>query len=184
MSSLTVHSTKTLLSKTTIPLLGFGVWDSPSEKTTQSCLSALKSQYRHIDTAQVYGNEPEVGHAASQSNLPREELFLTSKILFAGTDHAATVEKVLESVEKVGGRGGYLDLMLIHNVTAGAEGIRVIWQAMEECFEKGRIRAIGVSNFGVGRIEQMKGYAKVWPPVVNQLEVRYYRGKKVAKLEC
>lgn len=177
MAPLTLTSTITLNSGTTIPRLGFGVWDSPSHLTTKSCLSALEAGYRHIDTAQAYGNEAEVGKAIADSGLPRSSIFVTSKIVSPAENDAdgeATYRKVLESVEKIGGKGeaGYLDLMLIHNQACGKDKIRVMWQAMERLFKEGRIKAIGVSNFGVGTIEAMKEYASVWPPAVNQLEVR------------
>jgi diketogulonate reductase-like aldo/keto reductase len=170
-SSLTLQSTLKLKSGTAIPRLGFGVWDSPSHLTTKSCLSALKTGYRHIDTAQVYGNEAEVGKAVRECGLKREDVFVTSKILTPDDDDKATYEKVLESVKKIDGEDGYLDLMLIHNSTAGPEGVKKMWQAMEKLHSEGRLKAIGVSNFGVGTIDRMKEYAQVWPPMVNQLEL-------------
>jgi diketogulonate reductase-like aldo/keto reductase len=171
MSSFTIKSTTKLLSGNVIPLLGFGVWDSPKDVTTKSCLEALKVGYRHIDTAQGYGNEAEVGEAVRQSGLKREDVFLTSKIFSPGSDDAETYNKCAESVRKTGGENGYLDLMLIHNVTPGAAGIKMIWQSMEKLQQEGKIKSIGVSNFGIAHIEQMKQYAKFWPPAVNQLEV-------------
>lgn len=177
MAPLTLQSTLKLNTGAPIPLLGFGVWDSPSRLTTASCLSALKSGYRHIDTAQAYGNEAEVGAAIAQSGLPRKDIFVTSKIVNPAEDDEATYRKVLESVEKIGGKGkeGYLDLMLIHNQACGAEKVKMMWLAMEKLRREGRIKAIGVSNFGKGTIEAMRGYASVWPPSVNQLEVSLFR---------
>jgi diketogulonate reductase-like aldo/keto reductase len=170
-SSLTLQSTLPLKSGNAIPRLGFGVWDSPSHLTTQSCLSALKTGYRHIDTAQVYGNEVEVGKAVRESGLKREEIFVTSKVLTPGDDDEATYQKVLESVKKIDGEDGYLDLMLIHNNSSGPEAVKMMWQAMEKLQSEGRLKAIGVSNFGVGSIVRMKDYAQAWPPAVNQLEL-------------
>ncbi len=171
MSRLTIQSTAKLTNGHTIPLLGLGVWDSPTNLTPKSCLEALKVGYRHIDTAQGYGNEAEVGEAVKQSGLKREDIYVTSKIFSPGSDEAETYEKCLESIRKVGGDNGYLDLMLIHNVTPGAAGIKMIWQALEKLHDEGRIRSIGVSNFGIAHIEKMREYAKIWPPAVNQLEV-------------
>jgi len=171
MAELTIKSTAKLSSGKTIPALGFGVWDSPSHLTTQSCLEALKVGYRHIDTAQVYGNEAEVGEAVKKSDFTRGDLFVTSKVLSPGSDDAATYEKCMNSVRKIGGEDGYLDLMLIHNSTPGANAIKKMWQAMEKLHEEGKIKSIGVSNFGIASIEKMKEYAKVWPPAVNQLEL-------------
>lgn len=171
MAPLSINSTAKIASGKTIPLLGFGVWDSPSHLTTKSCLEALKVGYRHIDTAQVYGNEKEVGQAVKQSKIPREELYVTSKIFTPEADAKGTYQKCLDSVQKIDGKDGYLDLMLIHNSTPGAAGIKLIWQALEKLHDEGRIKSIGVSNFGIGHIKTMKEYAKVWPPMVNQLEV-------------
>lgn len=171
ISSLSIQSTAKFANGDTMPLLGFGVWDSPSHLTTQSCLEAITVGYRHIDTAQVYGNEKEVGKSIEESGLPREEIFVTSKILSPGDDNEGTYRKVLASVEKIAGGNGYLDLMLIHNKTSGAKGIQLMWQAMEKLMKEGKLKAIGVSNFGIGHIKRMKEYAEVWPPMVNQLEV-------------
>lgn len=171
MSRFSITTTSKLSSGKSIPTLGFGVWDSPNHITTQSCLEALKVGYRHIDTAQVYGNEVEVGKAVKSSDLAREDIFVTSKILSPGSDAAATRKKCIESVDKIGGADGYLDLMLIHNSASGASAVKMMWQAMEQSQEEGKIKSIGVSNFGIGHIDQMKEYAKVWPPAVNQLEL-------------
>ncbi|CZT17980.1 probable aldo-keto reductase [Ramularia collo-cygni] len=171
MAPLTLRSTVALPNNEKLPQLGFGVWDSPSDLTTQSCLSALKAGYRHIDTAQVYGNETEVGEAVKQSGLPREEIFITSKILGPGDDAEETYQKCLSSVQKIAGDDGYLDLFLIHNVTSGAKGVKLLWQAMEKLQSEGKIKSIGVSNAGIGMIEGMKSYAKAWPPAVNQFEL-------------
>lgn len=171
MTTYTLQSTQKLNTGPAIPLLGFGVWDSPSHLTTQSCLSALKSGYRHIDTAQAYGNEAEVGQSISESGLSRKDIFATSKMVKPAEDAESTYQKVLDSVQKIGGPDGYLDLMLIHNQVPGKEKIKLMWQAMEKVHKEGKIKAIGVSNFGIGTIEEMKEYAQVWPPAVNQLEV-------------
>lgn len=172
MSAFKLVSTAKLNSGNTIPLLGFGVWDSPTHLTTKSCLRALEVGYRHIDTAQAYGNEKEVGECLTQAGIPREEIFVCSKIVNPDGDDESTYRKVLDSVHKIGGKDGYLDLMLIHNSAPGAAKIKVMWQAMEKLHQEGKIKAIGVSNFGIGHINGMKEYAKVWPPAVNQLEVR------------
>ena len=170
-SAFTLQSSLKLNAGNKLPVLGFGVWDSPADLTTQSCLSALKTGYRHIDTAQVYGNEAEVGKAVRDSGLERSEIFVTSKILFPGDDAEATYQSVLGSIKKIDGDDGYLDLMLIHNSTSGPEGVQKMWQAMEKLHQEGKLKAIGVSNFGIGHINGLKSYAKVFPPAVNQLEL-------------
>ena len=111
-----------------------------------------------------------------QFGLKRSEVFLTTKTLAPGGSPEKTYQKCLESIQKVDPRGegegeGYVDLFLIHSPSSGKEGIREIWQALERLREEGRVRSLGVSNFGVGYIEGMKEYAKVWPPQVNQIEV-------------
>ncbi|KAK4615958.1 hypothetical protein CLAFUW4_10104 [Fulvia fulva] len=170
--SLSLRSTLKLKSGAELPQLGFGVWDSPNHLTTKSCLEALQVGYRHIDTAQVYGNEAEVGEAIKKSDVPRKDLFITSKVLAAEGDEEATYQKCLESVKKIDGDNGYLDLLLIHNGQAqGAKGIKALWPVMEKLHQEGKLKSIGVSNTGVGLIESMKEYAKVWPPHVNQLEL-------------
>lgn len=154
-----------------IPRLGFGVYRAHDQKCVQACLDALKVGYRHIDTAQFYGNEKEVGEAVRQSGIPREEVFITTKIMTPGGSPQATYEKLLNSVEKIAGKDGYVDLFLIHSTSSGAAGRKEMWQALERLYEEGKTRSIGVSNYGVKHLEEMKAYAKVWPPHVNQIEV-------------
>jgi hypothetical protein len=151
--------------------LGFGVYRAHGQKCVQSCLDAFKAGYRHIDTAQFYGNEKEVGDAVQQSGLPREDVFVTTKIMTPGGSAQATYEKIVDSVEKIAGQNGYVDLFLIHSASSGASGRKEMWQALEKLLEEGKTRSIGVSNYGVKHIEEMKAYAKVWPPHVNQIEV-------------
>lgn len=166
-----------------IPRLGFGVYQSPPGQCIQSCLTALQAGYRHIDTAQLYANEKEVGEAvrraATTLGIKREEIFVTTKILSAGGSFAKSLAKCGESVDKIdaGGREGdslrqgYVDCFLIHSPSGGKEKRKEMWLALEKLYEQGRARSIGVSNYGVGHIEEMKSYAKVWPPHVNQIEV-------------
>lgn len=157
-----------------IPRLGFGVYRSPTHTCVQSCLKALETGYRHIDTAQFYGNEAEVGQALRTSNLPRDQVFATTKILSPAGSVEDTYDKLLASVEKIGGKDGYVDLFLIHSSSSGPAGRKTLWRALERLLEEGRARSIGVSNYGIGHIEEMRAYAKVWPPHVNQIEVCFY----------
>lgn len=171
-SDFTITSTLSLPnSGAKIPRLGFGVYLSPSEVTKKSCLTALKAGYRHIDTAQYYANEEEVGEAMRESGIPRSELYVTTKILGGGKDVDSTVQMLLDSVKKIDGAHGYVDLFLIHSPNAGAQARKNMWQALEQAQKMGKIRDIGVSNFGIGHIEELKSFAKVWPPVVNQIEL-------------
>ena len=163
-----------------IPRLGFGIYRSSPSVCVASCLHALQTGYRHIDSAQFYANEKEMGEAVRQSGLSRSEVFLTTKILSAAGGPDATYQRCLQSVEKIddglgkGGSGqgkGYVDLFLIHSPSSGTAGRREMWQALEKLLEEGRVKAVGVSNYGVGHVEEMKNYAKIWPPHVNQIEV-------------
>jgi predicted aldo/keto reductase-like oxidoreductase len=156
-----------------IPRLGFGVYRSPTNQCVQSCLKALDAGYRHIDTAQFYANEAEVGEALRTSGVPREEVFVTTKILSPAASIEATYDKLLASVHKISGVDGYVDLFLIHSSSSGSAGRKLLWQALEKLYAEGKAKSIGVSNFGVGHIEEMRSYAQVFPPHVNQIEVRY-----------
>lgn len=123
-----------------------------------------------------------MGEAVVKSGIPREEVFLTTKILSAGGSAEKTYKKCLDSVDKIdagrkegeAARKGYVDLFLIHAAVGGPETRKEMWLALERLYEEGRARAIGVSNFGIGHVAEMKGWGKVWPPHVNQLEVCFY----------
>lgn len=177
-------------SSTQIPQLGFGVYLSTPDVCTNSCLEALKAGYRHIDTAQYYDNEAEVGKAIRDSGIPRGEIFVTTKILFARGSVEETLRACWESVAKIDageeggkegvieegsgsgtvGRKGYVDLFLIHSPNFGAEKTKEMWMALEILKKEGGTRAIGVSNFGRGQIEEVWGYAREGVSV-NQIEV-------------
>ena len=154
-----------------IPRLGFGVYRSPTNQCVQSCLKALEAGYRHIDTAQFYANEAEVGEALRTSGVPREEVFVTTKILSPAASLEATYDKLLASVHKISGADGYVDLFLIHSSSSGSAGRKLLWQALEKLHAEGKAKSIGVSNFGVGHIEELRSFAQVFPPHVNQIEV-------------
>ncbi|KAF4214351.1 hypothetical protein CNMCM8980_009170 [Aspergillus fumigatiaffinis] len=167
-----------------IPRLGFGVYRSPTGQCVQSSLKALETGYRHIDTAQFYGNEKEVGEALRKCGIPRSDIFVTTKILSPAGSPEATYQKLLESVEKIGGQDGYVDLFLIHSSSSGSAGRKELWQALERLLEEGKTKSIGVSNFGVKHIEEMKAYAKVWPPHVNQIELHPWCQQRVIDAYC
>ncbi|CAO2649050.1 Nn.00g099990.m01.CDS01 [Neocucurbitaria sp. VM-36] len=170
--SLSIESSFSLAnSKFKIPQIGFGVYQSPPDTCVKSCLKAIEAGYRHIDTAQYYANEAEVGHAREQSNLQRAELYLTSKILSPAKDVESTYKQIAQSVEKLDGASGYADLFLIHSPNGGAEARRLMWQALELAKERNKVRDIGVSNYGIQQIEEIKSIGKIWPPVVNQIEL-------------
>lgn len=156
-----------------MPRLGFGVYQIHGASCVQACQRALDAGYRHFDSAQFYRNEAEVGQAIrSSSTVPREDIFLTTKILSSpmGASADAVYRNVAGSVDKMGGERGYVDLFLIHS--PGSRNFREsTWKALEKLHAEGRAKAIGVSNYPIDCIEEMKEYATVWPPHANQIEV-------------
>lgn len=176
MANMDINSTYLIGEGVRIPRLGFGVYKSPVETCTNSCLTALQVGYRHIDTAQIYGNEAEVGQALSQSGIPRSEVFITTKILSTTGSVEESYAECVESVNKLNPgaadeKDGYVDLFLIHSPNAGAGARRELWQALERLYKEGKAKSIGVSNFGIKHIEELKRYAQVWPPHVLQIEL-------------
>ena len=176
MTKITITDTLLLSNSRKIPQLGFGVYRSSVDQCVQSCLTALQCGYRHIDTAQFYGNEKEVGEAVRQSGISRSDVFLTTKILTPGGSVEEDYQKCVESVNKLDASdddSGYVDLFLIHSPNCGKEKRIQLWRALERLYQEGRARSIGVSNFGRSHIEELREIAKVWPPHVNQIEVCY-----------
>ncbi|VUC33542.1 unnamed protein product [Clonostachys rosea] len=155
-----------------IPVLGFGVYKIPPHACKVACLSALRHGYRHIDCAQLYKSEAEVGAAVAESPVPREEIFLTTKIKQwrGGADDLR--QNLLKSIEALGGGpDGYVDLFLIHTPRFRNGSVKDVWLTLEKFHAEGRVKATGVSNFGINHLEQMKEYASIWPPHVNQIEL-------------
>ncbi|KAF5027066.1 hypothetical protein F66182_835 [Fusarium sp. NRRL 66182] len=167
-----------------IPQLGFGVYQSPPDVCVKSCLTALEAGYRHIDTAQYYGNEKEVGQAVQQSGVDRKHVFLTTKILQAAGSVDLSYDKCVESVNKLDPESGYVDLFLIHSPNDGAAKRKEMWQALERLYEEGKAKSIGVSNFGIKHIDELKDFAKVWPPHVNQIELHPWLQQREAVEYC
>jgi diketogulonate reductase-like aldo/keto reductase len=145
-----------------MPLLGLGVWQvEPGEETEKSVRWALELGYRHIDTAQAYGNEEGVGRALADSGVPREEVFVTTKFYPRQDDPAAEAER---SLERLG--IDELDLYLIHWPEGGPTWA---WPGMQRAREAGHTRSIGISNFDVDEIDALLAEADT-PPVVNQIQ--------------
>lgn len=152
---------------TLLPRLGLGVFRSASgDVTRQAVLAALEAGYRHIDTASIYGNERDVGEAIRRSDVPRSEVFVTTKLWNADQGFDPALRAFDASLARLG--LAYVDLYLIHWPVAGLR--RDSWRALERLYEEGRARAIGVSNFMVPHLEELAGIAHV-PPAVNQIEV-------------
>lgn len=171
MQSLT--STYTLANDIKIPIVGFGTWQTPDgEVAVSSVKAALQEGYRHIDTAQAYKNEEGVGRAIKESGIPREEIFLTTKLWNKNHSYDLTMSSFADSLEKL--QTDYVDLFLIHWPNPidfrdhWQEANAQSWKAMEELYEAGKIKAIGVSNFRPHHIEELKKTAKILP-MVNQI---------------
>ena len=167
----------TLNNGVTIPVLGFGTWKAENgEIAYQAVLEALKTGYRHIDTAAIYKNEESVGRAIQDSGIPREEIFVTSKLWNTNHNYGQARQAFEESLEKLG--LDYLDLYLIHwpNPKPLRENdqwkIRnsEVWRAMEDLYQEGKIRAIGVSNFLPHHLDALLETAKILP-AVNQVRL-------------
>ncbi|KAM0340377.1 hypothetical protein ACHAPU_010513 [Fusarium lateritium] len=176
--------TLALANSVEIPHLGFGVYLSPPEVCVNSCLTALEAGYRHIDTAQYYGNETEVGKAVQQSKVDRKDVFLTTKILEARGSVDLSYATCVESIKKLDPESGYVDLFLIHSPNSGAAKRKEMWQALERLYEEGKAKSIGVSNFGIKHIDELKQFAKVWPPHVNQIELHPWNQQREAVEYC
>ncbi|MCM3728827.1 aldo/keto reductase [Neobacillus cucumis] len=148
-----------------MPILGFGVWQIPdADECEQSVYEALKAGYRLIDTAAAYVNEEAVGRAIKRSGLPREELFITTKLWVQDAGYERTKKAFAKSLERL--QLDYLDLYLIHQPFGDIYGS---WRAMEELYREGKIRAIGVSNFEPGRLVDLILHNEI-TPAVNQIE--------------
>ena len=151
-----------------IPQLGFGVYCIPPAETEQCVLEALKIGYRHIDTAHMYGNEKEVGSAIKKSGIPRNEIFITSKLWVSEYGEGKTlqaIDKMLKRLDLV-----YIDLILLHfpfNDYMGA------YKDLEKAYEQGKVKSIGISNFENQKLEELCDAAKI-KPVLNQIELHPY----------
>ena len=167
--------TYTLANGVTIPKIGFGTWQiAEGEEAYNSVSFALKAGYTHIDTAQIYGNEVSVGKVIADSNLAREDIFLTTKLWNDKHDYELAKTSIDESLERLG--VDYLDLLLIHWPNPKALRENDAWKAgnagarkaMEEAYKEGKVRAIGVSNFMQHHLEALIETAEIVPQV-NQI---------------
>ncbi|MEU0938088.1 aldo/keto reductase [Embleya sp. NPDC005971] len=151
-----------------IPQLGFGVFQVPDDQTTAAVTSALEAGYRSIDTAAIYGNETGVGRALAASGLPREELFVTTKLWNADQGY----DKTLRAFDTALGKLGLdtVDLYLIHWPTPERDLYLDSWRAIERLAEEGRIRAAGVSNFQPAHLRRLMDHSDL-VPAVNQVEL-------------
>jgi len=154
-----------------IPRIGFGTYQMPARITQKCVCEALATGYRHIDTAQCYGNEREVGTAVRESSLKREEVFVTTK-LWGVRGYDDTRRSIDTSLQRLG--TGTIDLLLIHEPSGN---YNEIWRAMEDSLAGGQLRAIGVANF-IGSVwDDLTSHARIIP-AVNQIETHVYRQQK------
>ena len=158
-----------------MPMLGYGVFQISAEDTERCVLDAISVGYRSIDTAQGYFNEEGVGEAIGKCGVPRDELFLTTKIWISNGGYEKAKASIDESLSKL--KTDYVDLMLIHQPFNDYYGS---YRAMEEAYKAGKIRAIGVSNFMPDRFIDIAGFVEV-TPAVNQLEVHVFQQQKIAR---
>ena len=147
-----------------MPLLGYGVFQVPQQEAERCVSDALSVGYRLIDTAQAYFNEEGVGEAIAKSGIPREEVFLVTKVWISNNGEQKAAASIDESLRKL--KTDYIDLLLIHQAYGDVFGT---WRAMEKAYRDGKVRAIGVSNFQAGRFFDLAHYVDI-KPMVNQLQ--------------
>ena len=158
-----------------MPILGYGVYQIPQDICERCVLDALQVGYRSLDTAQSYFNEEQVGSAIEKSGIPREEIFLTTKVWIEHYGYEQAKASVLESMEKL--RTDYLDLVLLHQPFADYYGS---YRALEDLYEAGKLRSIGISNFYPDRMVDIASFARI-RPLVNQIEVHPLHQQAEAK---
>lgn len=154
----------TLANGVKMPQLGYGVYQVTKEECERCVLDALDVGYRAIDTAQSYFNEAEVGEAIAESGIDRKEIFLTTKVWIEHYGYEEAKKSVLQSMEKL--KTDYIDLVLLHQPFADYYGA---YRALEDLYEEGKLRAIGVSNFYPDRLVDIASFARI-KPMVNQIE--------------
>ena len=169
-----IQSRKSLGNGEEIPVLGLGVYLSPEGETTAASVRwAVEAGYRHVDTAAVYGNEASVGEGIRTCGIPREQLFVTSKLWNDDIRKGRELEAFRESLKKLGTE--YLDLYLIH---WPVEGFMKSWHILEDLYRNGAVRAIGVSNFHKQHLEMLEAEAEIMP-MVNQFECHPYLSQEM-----
>ncbi|MBS4172809.1 aldo/keto reductase [Bacillus sp. FJAT-49736] len=164
-----------------MPQLGFGVWQVKDDEATDAVAKALEVGYRSIDTAMIYQNEKGVGGALKQSTVPREELFITTKVWNSDQGYENTLRAFDESLERLG--LDYVDLYLIHWPTPQYDEYVDTYKALEKLYHDGRVKAIGVCNFNIEHLERLLSECEV-TPVLNQVECHPYLSQTELKEFC
>ena len=158
-----------------MPVLGYGVYQVPDLEECERCvLDAISIGYRSIDTAQAYNNEQAVGNAIVKCGVPREELFITTKVWISNGGYEKAKASIEESLKKL--KTDYIDLLLIHQPFNDYYGT---YKAMEEAYKAGKIRAIGVSNFYPDRLIDLCQFVEI-TPAINQVETHVFQQQKAA----
>ncbi|CAK7214327.1 hypothetical protein SBRCBS47491_002103 [Sporothrix bragantina] len=158
MAALTIKSAFKLNSGYELPLLGFGLYQTPQAEAERAVNQAFAAGYRHIDSAAAYKNEAAAGAAIRKSSIPRSEIFFTSKVPPAGISYAGAAAQVDRTLQESG--LDYIDLMLLHAPYGGSANRKGAWKALVEAVEAGKVRSIGVSNYGVHHLEELLGHIK------------------------
>lgn len=158
-----------------MPQLGYGVYQVTKEECERCVLNALKVGYRLFDTAQSYFNEEEVGNAIVKSGVSREEIFLTSKVWIDHYGYEECRKSVLESLRKL--KTDYIDLMLLHQPFSDYYGA---YRALEDLYDEGKIKAIGISNFYPDRMVDLASFTRI-KPMINQIEIHPYHQQVFSK---
>ena len=166
--------TVTLNNGVEMPMLGYGVYQVSNAECERCVLDAISVGYRAIDTAQSYGNEEAVGSAVQKCGVPRDELFLTTKVWISNAGYEAAKDSIDRSLQKL--KTDYIDLLLIHQPFGDYYGT---YRAMEEAYKAGKLRAIGVSNFYPDRLIDLCQFVEV-TPAVNQVETHVFQQQKTA----
>ncbi|KAJ8659795.1 hypothetical protein O0I10_004388 [Lichtheimia ornata] len=165
-----------------IPLVGFGVYNTrPGKETEQSVLWALDAGYRHIDTATIYENEKSVGDALKKTNVPREEIFVTTKLWDTSQGYQEAKAAFEKSITALG--LDYIDLYLVHSPSPGKKLRLESWKALEEIQKSGKVKSIGVSNYGIHHLKELLEVCTV-KPAVNQIEISPYLARTEIERFC
>jgi diketogulonate reductase-like aldo/keto reductase len=162
-----------------MPLLGFGVYDMYKREAEQAVLWALATGYRLIDTASMYENETEIGNAVRESNIAREDIFVTTKVNNDAHGFDKTLRAFDESLKKL--NIDYIDLYLVHWPLKHSR--KETWLALEKLYQEGRVKAIGVANYLIPFLEELATYATI-TPAVNQVEFSPYLYLEDLKMTC
>lgn len=185
-----MNKTTQLNNNIQMPVVGLGVWNiTKGLEAEQAVLWAIEAGYRHIDTAKIYENEREVGNAIKKSGIPRKELFVTTKLWNDDQGYEPALNAIDQSLSRL--NMDYVDLYLIHwpflnwNKTGMHEENKraETWKAMEEIYKSGKAKAIGVSNYTVEHLEEMKTYSNI-SPAVNQIEFHPFWYRKELMEYC